>query len=131
MEIEILNYKDELVKKIIPEKYGVKLGDWLIQPPSLREVFITVPYRNGSLDLTEAMGSGNIYNDRTAYFDFEKIIRTDADREQVNAFVKEINGKRARIRMHGEVLTGRFKVTLEKQGKLLKAKVGATFNVWN
>jgi hypothetical protein len=130
MQIQKLNYKDEPVQTVNPEDYGLKLSEYLIQPPSIREMFVPVPYRNGSIDLTEILGNGKIYGDRNGTFEFAKIIKSDDDLKKALDFATLLNGSRAKINIDSETVTGRLKVTLDKNKKLLTVKVSGVFNIW-
>ena len=108
---------------------GVQFGDYhtaddwhlimnkkIVTPPEPKTNYVSVPGRDGDLDLTEALSGVVHYQDRTASFTFLLVDGSHADREElISQIVGVLHGHRMRIVDTADYpdyyMTGRLAVT--------------------
>lgn len=102
--------------------WGLRLAELSIGQPSPRTIFIDVPGRNGSLDLTEAQHGGVVYANRTLLFKFDAFASFSGWAAMQSTVANAIHGKKVRIVLDTDpnyYYYGRCTVETEKTGATL------------
>lgn len=128
---------------------GVQFGDYhtatdwnlilhekIVSPPVPKTNYVSVPGRDGDIDLTEALSGVVNYEDRTAEYTFLLTDGTHADREElITEMIGVLHGQHMRIIDTDDYpdyyMTGRLKVTdVSNNNAYGVFKVEATCNPW-
>lgn len=104
------------------DDFGLILVDQNIQPAIPKTNFIDIKGADGSIDLTESLGVGVLYSDRTIEWTFA--IHPKADMERKSSEVSgKLNGKRFEIRVFGDedfYYDGRLSVSSYETGRKVR-----------
>lgn len=79
------------------DDWGLILSEKVISPPTVQTNTITIPLRDGSIDLTEAITDDVKYNDREISLTFSVIDARSTWNAKISAIQNYIHGKRLQI----------------------------------
>ena len=102
--------------------WGLRLSNVSIGLPEPRTVYVDVPGRNGSLDLTEAQHGGIVYGNRTLVFTFDALTSYEHWSMLLSAIANAIQGRKVRIILDSDpdfYYVGRCSIETEKANSVL------------
>lgn len=91
--IESVSTKDMLI-----------LTKWHLKPGEPVERYVTVPFRDGALDLTESLTGSVTYRMGNCELSFKAIKNFEEDRAKINQLIKKLNGKRCKVTLPDETI---------------------------
>lgn len=92
------------VKESISTKDMLMLTKWHLTPGEPVERYVTVPFRNGALDLTESLTGSVTYGMGICELSFKAIKNFEEDRAKINQLISKLNGKRCKVTLPDETI---------------------------
>lgn len=118
------------------DDWGLILNEKIVSPPVPKTNYVSVPGRDGDIDLTEALSGVVNYEDRTAEYTLLLTDGSHADREElITEIVGVLNGQRMQIIDTDDYpdyyMTGRLTVTeVANNNAYGVVKIEAVCNPW-
>lgn len=117
-------------------EWGLTLTGWKLSAPEYKKAFVSVPGRDGDLDLSTALTDGEPrYNSRELSASFELSSGTrDTRQETLDTITNTLDGRRLNIELPDDsthYLTGRLQVSVEYNDPAHAAlKISAIVDPW-
>lgn len=113
---EKLNHEGT-VTETISTKDMLMLTKWHLTPGEPVERYVTVPFRNGALDLTESLTGSVTYGMGICELSFKAIKNFEEDRAKINQLISKLNGKRCKVTLPDEtIISMRLNISYRSDG---------------